>query len=91
MEHKATCALCEAMLGLRVQVVEGRIADIRGNADDVWSRGHLCPKGVSLRHIHNDPDRLRRPLVRRPLAASTATITRTVVQESGRTGPSVHP
>ncbi|OBA64269.1 molybdopterin dinucleotide-binding protein [Mycobacterium sp. 1100029.7] len=66
VEHKVTCPLCEAMCGLRVHVNEGRVARIHGNADDVWSRGHLCPKGVSLNHIHADPDRLRRPLVRRP-------------------------
>ncbi len=66
VEHKVTCPLCEAMCGLRVQVSEGRVEGIRGNTDDVWSRGHLCPKGTSLGHIHTDPDRLRRPLVRRP-------------------------
>jgi anaerobic selenocysteine-containing dehydrogenase len=64
-ERKITCPLCEAMCGLRVQVEQGRATGIRGNADDVWSRGHLCPKGVSLGHLHDDPDRLRRPMVRR--------------------------
>jgi anaerobic selenocysteine-containing dehydrogenase len=65
-ERKVTCPLCEAMCGLRLQVVDGRVESIRGNRDDVWSRGHVCPKGVSLGHLHDDPDRLRRPLVRRP-------------------------
>ncbi|HEX8802729.1 MAG TPA: molybdopterin-dependent oxidoreductase, partial [Acidimicrobiales bacterium] len=32
--------------------------------DDVWSNGHICPKGTTLGHLHHDPDRLRRPLVR---------------------------
>ncbi|BBZ41666.1 molybdopterin-binding oxidoreductase [Mycobacterium conspicuum] len=58
--------MCEAMCGLRLQVVDGRVESIRGNGEDVWSRGHVCPKGVSLGHLHDDPDRLRRPLVRRP-------------------------
>jgi anaerobic selenocysteine-containing dehydrogenase len=66
VEHKMTCPLCEAMCGLRVQVSDGHVDGIRGNTDDVWSRGHLCPKGTSLGHVHDDPDRLRRPLVRRP-------------------------
>ena len=65
LERKVTCPLCEAMCGLRLQVVDGRVDSIRGNVDDVWSRGHVCPKGVSLGHLHDDPDRLRRPLVRR--------------------------
>ena len=43
-----TCPLCEAMCGLQGQVDGGRVTDIRGNPDDVWSQGHLCPKGTSL-------------------------------------------
>lgn len=64
MEHRITCPLCEAMCGLRVTVEDGVASSVRGNADDVWSRGHLCPKGASLQQIHHDPDRLRLPLVR---------------------------
>ena len=36
---------------------------IRGDADDVFSHGFLCPKGVSLKPLHEDHDRLRVPLV----------------------------
>ncbi|ANI38938.1 molybdopterin-dependent oxidoreductase [Mycolicibacterium vaccae] len=64
MEHRITCPLCEAMCGLRVTVDHGTATSVRGDPDDVWSRGHLCPKGASLHHIHHDPDRLRTPLVR---------------------------
>ena len=39
---------------------------IRGDADDVLSHGFVCPKGASLRELHEDPDRLRTPLVREP-------------------------
>ena len=63
-EHRMTCPLCEAMCGLRVEVTDNRVTSIRGNRDDVWSQGHLCPKGTSLGHIHDDPNRLRKPLVR---------------------------
>jgi anaerobic selenocysteine-containing dehydrogenase len=62
--HKRTCSLCEAMCGLLVQVEGGRVARIRADPDDVWSRGHICPKGTALGHLHHDPDRLRTPLVR---------------------------
>jgi anaerobic selenocysteine-containing dehydrogenase len=65
-EHKVTCPLCEAMCGLTVQVGGGSVERVIANKEDVWSRGHVCPKGISLGHIHADPDRLRRPLVRRP-------------------------
>ncbi len=59
-----TCPLCEAMCGLEIHVEGGRVASIRGNRDDVWSRGHLCPKGVSLGAVHEDPDRLRHPMIK---------------------------
>ncbi|SRX80901.1 molybdopterin oxidoreductase [Conexibacter woesei DSM] [Mycolicibacterium parafortuitum] len=52
------------MCGLRVTVADGIATSVRGNPDDVWSRGHLCPKGASLQQIHHDPNRLRQPLVR---------------------------
>jgi anaerobic selenocysteine-containing dehydrogenase len=61
-DHIRTCPLCEAMCGLRVTVEGGRVARIRANPDDVWSRGFLCPKGTTLGELHHDPDRLRAPL-----------------------------
>jgi anaerobic selenocysteine-containing dehydrogenase len=42
----------------------GEIVSVRGDSEDVFSRGFICPKGVSLKSLHEDPDRLRRPLVR---------------------------
>ncbi|WP_082948209.1 molybdopterin-dependent oxidoreductase [Mycobacterium sp. 852014-52450_SCH5900713] len=62
--HLRTCPLCEAMCGLEIQVDGGRVTSIRGNRDDVWSRGHICPKGVSLAALHDDPDRIRRPMIK---------------------------
>ena len=62
--HLRTCPLCEAMCGLEVHVAGDRVALIRGDRDDVWSRGYLCPKGTTLGHLHHDPDRLRAPVVR---------------------------
>jgi anaerobic selenocysteine-containing dehydrogenase len=52
------------MCGLEIQVEGGKVTSIRGNRDDVWSRGHLCPKGVSLAQVHDDPDRIRRPMIK---------------------------
>jgi len=63
--HIRTCHLCEAMCGLEITVEAGRVSKIRSNQDDVWSRGYICPKGTTLGDLHHDPDRLRRPLVRR--------------------------
>jgi anaerobic selenocysteine-containing dehydrogenase len=60
-----TCPLCEAGCGLEVAVVDDKVTRIRGDRDDVFSHGFICPKGSTLRQLHEDPDRLRRPLVRK--------------------------
>ncbi|MBS43403.1 MAG: molybdopterin-binding oxidoreductase [Nocardioides sp.] len=64
-----TCPLCEATCGLEVTVRgDGREPGdvrVRGDRDDVLSRGYLCPKGAAIGELHADPDRLRRPLVKR--------------------------
>ncbi|HEY2515039.1 MAG TPA: hypothetical protein VGI39_29440, partial [Polyangiaceae bacterium] len=59
-----TCNVCEAMCGLAVTVDEGRITDFRADKDDVFSRGHICPKGPAMREVLEDPDRIRRPMRR---------------------------
>ena len=64
MRHFITCTLCEATCGLDVVTEGGSVTSIRGDADDPFSRGHVCPKAVALKDIHEDPDRLRRPVRR---------------------------
>ena len=64
--HLRTCPLCEAMCGLEVHVAGDTVELIRGDRDDVWSKGYLCPKGTALGHLHHDPDRLGAPVMRRP-------------------------
>ncbi len=65
-----TCPLCEASCGLEITVrstADGgeEIGRIRGDRDDVFSKGYICPKGSTLKQLHDDPDRLRVPLIRR--------------------------
>src|SRR5437870_3341757 len=60
----ATCPLCDAICGLKLEIEDGRIASIRGDADDPFSRGYLCPKALALKDLHEDPDRLRHPVRR---------------------------
>jgi anaerobic selenocysteine-containing dehydrogenase len=52
------------MCGLAIEVRDGVVTDVRGDPDDVFSRGHVCPKAVALKDVHEDPDRLRAPLRR---------------------------
>ena len=63
--HFRTCTLCEAMCGIVVTTDGARVTDIRGDPDDPFSKGHVCPKAVALQDVHDDPDRLRRPMRRR--------------------------
>jgi anaerobic selenocysteine-containing dehydrogenase len=58
------CNLCEAICGLELTITGGRVTGIRGNPDDPLSRGYICPKGVALADVYDDPDRLRRPVRR---------------------------
>lgn len=59
-----TCPLCEATCGLELTIAGERVVRVRGDRDDVLSGGYLCPKGVALGELHEDPDRLRAPLIR---------------------------
>ncbi len=59
-----TCPLCEATCGLEITLRGDRVERVRGDEEDVFSRGFVCPKGTALGELHADPDRLRRPLVR---------------------------
>jgi anaerobic selenocysteine-containing dehydrogenase len=58
------CNLCEAICGLELTIEDGRVTSIRGNPADPLSRGHVCPKGVALADVLEDPDRLRHPVRR---------------------------
>lgn len=60
-----TCPLCEATCGLQVTLDGRRITEVRGDDKDVFSAGFICPKGASLGALHEDPDRLQQPLIKR--------------------------
>ena len=67
--HHRACHLCEAICGLTIETeaTEGagvQITSIKGDHQDSFSRGHICPKAVALQDIQNDPDRLRQPMLR---------------------------
>src|SRR3954452_24637958 len=72
-----TCPFCEATCGLELHLEAGEdvatdgrgpqreeIVLVRGDRDDVFSHGFLCPKGTAIRQLEADPDRVRTPLVR---------------------------
>ena len=63
-EYRA-CNLCEAICGLEFKLDGEKIISIRGDDADPFSRGHICPKAVALKDIHEDPDRLHKPIQRK--------------------------
>ncbi|MCR6487046.1 molybdopterin oxidoreductase family protein [Amycolatopsis sp. OK19-0408] len=61
-----TCPLCEATCGLEVTLdANQQVTRVKGDDNDVFSRGYICPKGASLGALHHDPDRLTAPLLKR--------------------------
>lgn len=59
------CPLCEATCGLTLTIAGAAVTGARGDREDVFSRGFICPKGAAFGALDSDPDRLRTPLVRR--------------------------
>jgi len=62
--HYRTCSLCEAMCGLVIEHDGSQVLSIKGDKNDPFSRGHICPKAVALQDLHEDPNRLKLPLKR---------------------------
>ncbi|KZZ09732.1 dehydrogenase [Oleiphilus sp. HI0079] len=62
--HKRACHLCEAICGLTIKTKGEEILEIKGDPEDPFSRGHICPKAIALQDLHEDPDRLRKPMKR---------------------------
>jgi anaerobic selenocysteine-containing dehydrogenase len=58
------CPFCEATCGLALEVEGDAIVSVRGDKDDPFSQGFICPKAYGLKELYHDPDRLRRPVRR---------------------------
>jgi anaerobic selenocysteine-containing dehydrogenase len=63
--HYRTCPFCEATCGLEIETEGREVVSVRGDADDVFSRGFICPKAYGVKQLHEDQDRLTTPLIRR--------------------------
>src|SRR6185503_20225106 len=66
-EHIAyrICPFCEACCGLELTIEDGHVTHVRGHDADVFRHGYLCPTGVAVKDLHEDPDRLRQQLIKR--------------------------
>jgi anaerobic selenocysteine-containing dehydrogenase len=63
--HYRTCPFCEATCGLEIETEGREVVSVRGDEADVFSQGFICPKAYGVKQLHEDPDRLTTPLVRR--------------------------
>ena len=59
------CEICFWKCGVLAHVKDGRVTKITGNPDHPLSRGRLCPRGTGGMGLLYDPDRLKKPLIRR--------------------------
>ena len=62
--HYRACNICEAICGIEITANGEQRLDIRGDKDDPFSRGYICPKAVALQDIYYDKDRLKYPVRR---------------------------
>lgn len=62
--HYRTCNLCEAVCGIEIEHADGKILSIKGDKQDPFSRGHICPKAFALKEIYEDEKRLKVPMKR---------------------------
>lgn len=60
-----TCPLCEATCGVEITIEDDSVKVIRGDRENLFSKGFICPKGTTLGRLHDDPDRVRTPLIKR--------------------------
>src|SRR5215813_2970181 len=58
------CPFCEATCGLAIEVKDNSVVSVRGDKDDPFSRGFICPKAYGVKELCADPDRLRQPVRR---------------------------
>src|SRR5215204_4128482 len=63
-KHYRACNLCEAICGIEIEHDGIKILSIKGDKNDPFSRGHICPKALALREIYEDKNRLKFPVKR---------------------------
>ena len=63
---RTVCGICTGTCGVTLTLRDGEVTAVEGDDGHPVSRGHLCAKGRALPEILAAPDRLTRPLKRRP-------------------------
>jgi len=87
--HHRACPLCEACCGLEITTKGDKVVRIRGDMNDPYSKGFICPKGSALKQLHEDPDRLTSPRIRTEDGWKEATWDEAFEEIERRLGPIV--
>lgn len=85
-EYTNICCYCAGGCGSLCSVCDGELIHLEGDPDHPINQGGLCPKGATMfqlrnivdpetREIVKNPDRVTRPMVRRPGASQWEEIT----------------
>lgn len=61
---KSTCQMCFNACPIEVHVKEGKAVKIKGDADNAYTRGGICARGLAGLAKLYDPDRVKAPLIR---------------------------
>ena len=64
IEKRVTCCGRVQQCGLRLTLHDGRVTDVRGDADHPASQGYVCPKATDAPAIVYHPQRVHGPLKR---------------------------
>jgi formate dehydrogenase major subunit len=67
--YPSICPYCSVGCATLVHTVDGKIANIEGDARSPHNEGTLCPKGAAIYQLHVNPNRPTRVLHRAPGAA----------------------
>ena len=63
--YASTCQQCDAFCGIVGRVRDGRVLKLEGNVESGLSGGKLCGLGQAGVQHHYNPDRLRKPMLRK--------------------------
>jgi anaerobic selenocysteine-containing dehydrogenase len=65
--HQRFCPFCEQNCATEITAdhTNHRVVSVRGDKQDPLSKGFICPKAVAIKDLHEDPDVLTGPLVKR--------------------------
>ena len=63
---KGYCPFCQVRCTYLARLVNGEVASVAGHAENRWTGGAMCPKGLSILELMNSPYRLTEPMRRLP-------------------------